>query len=643
MTCLDTKIGALTNQQLAEMMIGAPEYIEPVLENLSYEKQTERPWIGLHSTGIWEDFTGDIHKKAQIYFNRGECETDLSRWRPINTSIEAMSEDGSACGGHNPCKKSADEIPGWGFSDVEWGMYERQLKSKEFCIEALRTRDSSMKQILDMFVEYFHEYAENKLEEFVRNHYHRDSQKFILTNKGFEYDRNNPTKYPKIVDITKVATINYGALYKLYIRLNSRLGKQYAAAVINNKPLYWMSISDESLFDSLYHDDKIYKDIMSWTGPQGLPDLIKAFNFTKQYGDMFVTLLDMEVRRFNLKVDGSLEIVPKYLIEIQIPGGQGTIEEENEEWHDATLEELVVFPSNTYKVLSRQKLSSIGGGTLFGTPPVRFENWLWFADRCKGNEWGLTGYWITNAVTGMEPLPGSRHIKSVIFKRAQVRHNVAFLSEPECPPDTGPCAEPTIESVGCPCPVIVEPPFQHPTNPNVWFVKFAPNVTLALEDEIDFELATGGTLGVAGVIDALLPKDSSGQLAEVNFGEEVLLSPDCIIGIVCGKNKVCSSRARVLLNLCNVTGSTITVATIDGVLDVNAGQNVVVNYGDGSQATVALTSFGADGTTVVLPITVASLCAKKDLISICVPTASTATCPGCTADAGYEVCEDSSN
>jgi hypothetical protein len=636
MTCLDTKIGNLDNQTIAQMLIGAREYVNPVLENMSYEKPTAKPWIGIHETGTFADFTGDIHQKAQIYFNRGETETDLTKWRPVSTSIDAMTA-GGACGDHNPCKKSYDEVPGWGFSSVAWGMYERQLRTKEFCVDALRTRDMSIQQILDMFVEYFHDFGESKVQEFIKAHYYKDSQKYVLTNKGFEYDIHNPTKYPILTEPNAVAALNYGALYKFYHRIQSQLGEAFAVTMIDGRPLYTMSVSDEALFDSLYHDDKIF-DITHWSAPQGLPDLIKAFNYRKQYAGMFVTMLDNDARRFNVDGSGDLVLVPRYLTGVTIPGGQGKMDVENEDWHNAVFEELMIFPTKCYKVLSKGKLSSVGGGTIFGTPPVRFEDWMWFADRCKGNEWGLTGYWVTSASLGMEPLPGQMHIKSLLFRRAQVAHNIQYLPARQCtPPDDVACDNDTVTGRSCPCAQIVGVPLPHPTNPNIYFIKFAPSVELAVLDEVTLELATGGTLSVTGEVVSVTTADETGFVAELDFGAALDLSPDCIVGIACGNKKVCFSRAQVDLSVCNLTAGTVTVTTLDGVLNADAGDTVQLQYGDGTTANVAITSFSSNGVQVVLPITVATLCSKKDLLAICVPTATTAACPACSA-ATYETC-----
>jgi hypothetical protein len=265
---------------------------------------------------------------------------------------------------------------------------------------------------------------------------------------------------------------------------------------------------------------------------------------------------------------------------------------------------------------------------------------MWFSDKCKGNEFGLRGYWITKANAGLEPMAGVHHMYQVLFKRYKLADKVTFKKPKECFPGTGDCPPKVVVEGNCPCPEILGSIEMHPTIPGRYFIPVTGSVTATVGQPLELNLTTGSTYEVA--VESIGPVDASGQkVIEVTVPDvSVLLTTDCVKGIGCPVKKICKSGVGDI-SFCDLQGG-VKVKTTDGVLDLPAvlPALVTITFGDGSVSTTNnVVGIDATGFGLELDVTIPVLCEKGGILEICVPTATTATCPGCEPEAKITECD----
>ena len=622
----------LSDAQLAGMFLEAPEYLNPKLEVAS--KEVEDPFVGITERGIFPDGSGDVGSKYMYHHNIGDQTSDFSKWERVTTSLQSMNPN-TPCGPNDPCATSCEQTIGWGLSRQEWGIYKRCLTTPEFCVESLRTR-YEVKQFLDMYVDTLKFEAERQMSQFIRAGYNVYSTKLVLTSNGFETNLGDPTKFPTIVDANEVGTLNYSALTELHSRIAARAPRGVQAGSSNGEPLYYIGIHRQTLKDAFWYDNELQSPL-GWAGSGSKVEYVKN-NISKAWMDMFLPI-HINERRANI-VNGQLVEEFPYTINIPIPGGIGTMFDINPGYENADFSIADVFPNSCFKMLTRPKITTLGGGTQFGAQPTMFENWMWFSDRCKGNEFGLRGYWITKANAGLEPMAGVHHMYQVLFKRYKLADKVTFKKPKECFPATGDCAPKVVVEGNCPCPEILGSIEMHPTIAGRYFIPVTASVDATVGQPLELNLTTGSTYEVA--VESIGAVDASGQkVIEVTVPDvSVLLTTDCVKGIGCPVKKICKSGIGDV-SFCDLQGG-VKVRTTDGVLDLPAvlPALVTITFGDGSVSTTNnVVGIDATGFGLELDVTVPVLCEKGGIVEICVPTVTTATCPGCEPEAKIIECD----
>jgi hypothetical protein len=209
----------------------------------------------------------------------------------------------------------------------------------------------------------------------------------------------------------------------------------------------------------------------------------------------------------------------------------------------------------------------------------------------------------------------------------------SFNPEAACPPDPVSCDN-EIEGTGCPCPLILSWSPNLANNSDTVFINLAVPLDVSAQDTVQFGIDTGGYL--TGTVENV---SDDGLTVEVTLNADPGIC-DHFTTIFCDNTLGCYAD---VVKSC-VEGTTSLRLTLSNPIKADTNNDVVtVTYADGSTEDVdvagtpnlqtlewVLDGFNGSFTP--------GTCAVPEVVAICVPAATDATCPGCDG-VTYDQCE----
>lgn len=461
------------------------------------------------------------------------------------------------------------------------------------------------------------------------------AKKFVVDSGGFKFNNANPYVYPNIGTAT-LSALNIDMLSFLYEQLR-RIPDVVPYDVVDGSPIYAMTCSAE-LLSRMYRDDPQLRQDVRYSSMAN--ELLMKYNFITSIRGMFIPAPVLYPRRFN--VDGSNNIVEVYPFVNGIPADVGSYTGLNPAYMSATYEEVLIHGMHPAKVFTMPTAQTLGENTSFGPEYDMFQAWQWVNPQTINDPFRREGFFATSANLGISQ-QYSEGIFGVLVARPSTNLAAAFNPEPTCPPTAVSCDN-EIPDSGCPCPLILSVT-DHPIDADTYFASLAVPITPSPSpsDEIQFGVATGGY-----VVGTVVTSSSDDKVIEFTLpaGTDVGVC-DQFTTIFCDDLLGCFAIVDYASDCRSGQTGVIELTLRNPIKAVDAGDTITVTFGDGTSLSMDVVSVdmlanlwvveysagagptddptGAGATVLEADL----LCDRNGVVSVCVPTATDATCPGC--------------
>jgi len=601
----------VSEADIQEAFLAAPPLISKNIYNLTIKQPR---WIrDLYEV---EEFPRGNGTQMQQLILRGQMpaiERGFAAWKKLNNNTGCDPCDGP------DCAYNFTNFGGTGIERKLMQLMSRDFQSPSYCIKEIQTT-AHFEQIFAQVVLNLYAQIDFFKEQNIGFNYLTElTKKFVVDSGGAKPNPGNPYVY-RPLGTAKVSQLNIEMLERFYEWMR-RIPDAIPYDVINGSPIFSLVCSHQ-LLARLYRDDPALRQDVRFSGLAN--DMLMKYNFMSTIRGMFIAAPILYPRRFNITA-GTGEPVEVLPFENGIPMEVGAFTGFNPNYEAATHEEVIIHGKYPFKVFYMPTETTLGQNTSFG-PEFSFMNaWSWVNPMTMEDPFRRVGRFFTSATIGLAP-QYSEAMFAILVERPSVTLMGSWLPPASCPPVPAECNNAVPASL-CPCPLILG---------------FAPNpvvagqyfITLAVPSvgsptTIDFGLDTGGY--ITGTVVTI----SADKLSvAVTFPQGTNLGIcDHFTSVFCDNTLGCF--ASVMAYDLNCTNSDqLNVTLSNPIKAITAGDDVVVTFGDGTTRTVDVVSGDMTTNVWVLDMgTAAQNCVAANqsggLISVCVPTATNATCPGC--------------
>lgn len=550
----------------------------------------------------------------------------------------ALIDDPSGCGDvcAPNCSYNMHMLGGHAMNTKVTRLMSKDLRSPDYCVAAIQNTRQYKEVFSQIVSNMYNQINFQKEVNIGQNFLTGIAKKAVIDSAGFKFNPQDPYAY-RPIGSTILSAPSIGILEFLYemIRRSPRVtpfGYQ------NNMPLYAL-VASPQFFSQLYRaDPSLRADYRAAAaGSSEYADqLINRYNFTNTIRDMFLPVGYFWPRRYRYDSDDDVWI--RVLPWVKgVPGTVGTFTDINPLYEDpsyATHEEVLIHGKDPFSLFYQPMVQTIGEGTDFGPEPQGFWDVLqWVNPQTRQDPGRREGFFFTTAKIALSA-DNSEGVYGIMFPRATVAQAVSFYQNPVDPPATPAAPTNVVDDVGCPVPMIVSLE-AHPLTAGDYFVVFAAPVDAEAEDVIQLGHSNGGYVN-ATVVEV----DSTGKIFQVTISG-TLPTCDRWVSVYTGDTLGCS--ANVVAYSVDPADGTRLYLTLDRPIKADTAADVVtLNYGNGAQ--VSATVVAAVMTTNRWHVDIGSSAfadTVNGIASICVPTATDDTCPGCsTALATVTQCEE---
>lgn len=608
----------LTEGQVNDVFLAAPPAIAKEMFNLSLRV----PNFVLDLPSYKEFPTGQGTQMQQLIY-RGEMppiERGFAAWNDLSNNT-----------GCDPCAG-----PGCGYNWTTFGgsglerkiikMMSRDFRSNPYCIKQIQTTAQFM-EVFDQIVKnLFQQIKFFKEQNVVFNYLTSILQKFVVDSGGFKFNNANPFEYPTIGAV-KLAALNIDMLEFMYESMR-RNPSVIPFDVVNNSPIFSIMASAQ-LLQRLYRDDPELRQDVRFSGLANAN--LTKYNFISTIRDMFIAAPILTPRRFNIVGGVPVEVSP---VLNGIPMEVGSFTGQNPLYESATHEEVILLGKSPFDIYYMPTEQSLGQNTSFGPEFSFLDSWAWINALTDNDPMRRVGYFVSSATIGFGA-PYSEGQYGILVERVSLKLAAVFNPTPLCPPTDPSCGN-EIAASGCPCPLIagwVADPF----TADKYIINLTAPTTAIAAETILFGLDNGGYL--TGTV---VEVSADALTVSVTFpaGTDLGIC-DHFTTIYCENLLVCSSA--VVSYAPNASDNTrIDLVLSSPIKAATAAQGVTLTYGDGTQAsaTIVTANPATNQWTVDLGATVFTD-QVGGVLSICVPTATDASCPGCDLELTYTACSES--
>lgn len=602
----------LSEAEVDEIFLASPPLISEQIYNFTLK--TPRWTRDLYQV---EEFPLGAGTEEQQLIVRGEMpaiERGFSKWKKLSNNSGCDPCEGPDCG------YTWTQFGGNGIERKKMELMTRDFTSPSYCVKQIETTAHYQQMFGQVVTNLFNQTDFFKEFNIGQNYLTELAKKFVVDSDGPKPNTQNPYAY-RPIGTKRISMLNIELLESFYEYL-SRMTDVVPYDVINGAPIFALECSRQ-LLGRLYRDDPNLRQDVRFSGLAN--DLVTKYNFMSTIRGMFLAAPIMYPRRFQITaVTGEpVEVLPFVK---GIPMELGSYTGVNPDYINpsiATHEEVLLHGKWPFKVKFLPTATSLGQGSDFG-PEFSFMNsWSWFNPATETDPMRRVGRFISSATIGLAP-QYSEGIFGVLVERASVQLTAMWLPTPACPPVPQDCDN-SVPAVECPCPLILSAAV-NPINGNVVLTLAVPLVPVpAPDDEIQFGIDTGGYL-VGTVVEAA----SDGSAVEVTFPDGTDLGLcDHFTTIFCDNTMGCTA------NVDSYEINCLDATRLDLILsnpikaDTN-GDVITIYYGDGTSASVTVISVDMSTLKWIVDVGATNFCDQVGgVISVCVPTATDATCPGC--------------
>jgi hypothetical protein len=624
----------VTVEQVNEAFLKAP----PLITSTIKDKSITHPNFMADLPDYREFPLGSGTTMTEIIFKDTlpDFEIGLGKWRKMEG--EAGCSD---CPGPD-CSYNTTVLGGHAFETRLMGMMSRDFRSQDYCIKQIQTtyqyEDVFEKVVQGLYkkVDFYKEF------NIAQNILNMLSKKVVVDSGGFKFNKADIYSFPNL-GTAVLSTLNIHLVRRLYGWMR-RMSDVEPYDIIDNKPLYAVSGSDE-IFTDMFRDDADLRQDIRFSGDA---NSWNKYNIANSIQGMFMIVSDLYPPRY--KKDSANEVVQIAPWVNGIPAEIGSFSANNPEYEDAPYEGIRFHGKSPFALYYMPTASTLGQNTSFGPEFSWFDNWMWVNPLTKEDPFRRSGYFVTSATLGV----GAQHSEGMfllLVPRTNLNNLWTQGKSAACyvaPPD---CSSNQIPATSCPCPQVVTV-LANPLNAGRIYIQFAVPVVGTQGGTIVFNTTNGGT--ISGTISAI---SSDGYIVDVDFGAsfvaaqcnqftsyscvdlrvcsaQVLAGGDCRSLEIGSVKVVTDAPLKVDVNdtvkayFCDGTSVNMTIKVIDGV---NNTYNLAYAAGAGpTDNPTGLVLGNVNGTGYFANID--GFCCDRGLpTSICVPTASEATCPACAA------------
>lgn len=563
-----------------------------------------------------------------------EYEVGLGKWRKLNG--EAGCSD---CPGPD-CSYNTTTLGGHSFESKVMSMMRRDYRSQEYCISQIQTT-YQFETVFAKVVEGLYRDVQF-IKEFnvVQNVLQMLTKKFVVDSDGFKINTADPYSFPN-VGTTILSVLNIHIVTRFYQWMR-RLPDIEPYDMVDGKPVFAISASDE-IFADMYRDDPQLREDLRFSGYANA--LLEKYNFMYSIRGMFMVVPQLYPFRYNIVAGEVLQVAP---FVSGVPSEVGSYGAPNPAYENATHEGVLFHGKNPFSLYYMPTATSLGQNTSFGPEFSWFDNWMWINPLTKEDPFRRSGFFVTSATLGVGA-DRSEGLFQLLVPRTGTGALFTQGRQPVCPVDPPTCDN-SIPATGCPCPQLAQLPVANPITAGRYYLQFAVPIDTTVAATVVVTLSNGGS--VSGTVIAI---SADGYTLDVDFGAtfdaglcNLFTSINCVDLRVCQAAVLGGSDCRadqigsiqlileapikadvadvVTAIFCDGTTTSLTIAAADVV---NSTYNL--SYATGFGPTDNPTGLILSNTNGFFP-NMNDFCCDRGLpVSICVPTAVEATCPGCTS------------
>ena len=569
--------------------------------------QLARYWVDLFPVKVFPDGAGITLDKLRFFGDVGPQYDGYDGWRLLQISRNAGE---SALGEHDGCGYKWEEV-GHGMETVSYQLMQRDLHTRPICIKDIRTF-FQYQEVQNLIFQNLTNISANMREQLNRNAAMSFSVKHVAL-PNLPFNTADPHQLPVIPSGIEVGKLTYRLLLQFYHALVQEAA-MYSLGQINGNPAFGVVGHPETLHDMTYEDPEIRKDMRECSGTQC--DLIERYNFLDTIGP-FILMPDLYAPRYNRDANGNL--IRVFPFDRSVPIEIGTRPITNPDYHTAEFEYVMFLTRDLFSLRSRRALSSVGGQTDFDAETAMFE-WKWHnPERCE-DPYRRVGRYVTTAEIGVEP-GDFTDIPGVLVKRKPSFAGLEYWDAEVCPPTPAVCNN-DLPAQGCPCPQVIE--VYDAVDPDELVVVFDRDTGAAVTDTVQINTPNGSY--VEGTVSEV---SADGTRLRIDFGSPIEAGLADFVELRCADNSYCDSPVAKA-ELCGILGGEVTLQ-LCRLIRADAAETVTLNMGDGSQIDVVINSIDLGSLQYTVALTYQEFCDGDGVCSVCVPTATEATCPDCAA------------
>lgn len=621
----------ISQQQVSNLFLAAPPFVSETIYDLSLRHPS---WMGeLAPIKEFPRGNGTEQQQWRIRANRPQIERNFNQWKQLNNNTGC-----APCAGPDS-SYNWSTIGGQGWERVVMSLMSRDYRSNPYPVHEIQTT-ANYKQVFDQIVKQLYEDIRwIKDINIMQTAFSLMTKKYVVDSDGPKPNPANPYSYRNI-GTAELSSLNVFLLEEFYeyMRLQT---DAVPYDVVNGSPVFAMECSHQ-LLAHLYRDDPDLRQDVRFSGAAN--DLLMKYNFMTTIRNMFIPAPILWPRRFDV-VDGEpVEVLP---VVNDVPAEYGVFSDINPAYQEAEYEEVTLHGMNPFEVYYMPTEQTLGSNTSFGPEATYFNTWEWFNNATVEDPARRVGFFFTNATIGISA-QFSQGAYAILVKRPPKSLSATFFPAPTCPPVAPECDN-TVPDGGCPCPLILD--FQpNPVDSTVYFFTLATPTTAVAEDEIQLGLDNGNY--ITGTVETVSTDSLS---IEVSFGTGTDLGTcDHFTTLFCDDTLGCKSDVLSASQCRSGVTDEIELYLKNPIKALTAADVIVANMGDGTQQELQVVSVdpsqnlwvvqyvaGATGvpTDGQSPKSADMLCDRNGILSVCVPTATDATCGSCDTGLTYEQCE----
>ncbi len=595
-------------------------------------------WI----SDIWElkkwEATDNVMQQLEFKGSLPEVERGFSKWKQL-----ASSAGCEPC--TNDCSYNWTTLGGHGFNRRLVSLMRREFTTPDYCVNEIKTTHEFTQvfekiiENIQMQVSFFKEY------NIGMNFLTGIAKKLLVDSSGIQGNSADPYSYRALGTVT-LSKLNLRLISSMYERMRRRMNIA-PFDVQNGRPIYAMSASDE-LMDDMYMQDPGSRQDLRFSSASDA--LLNRYNFMHSIRGQFINAPILYPRRFNYVSSAWVEVLP-YVN--GVPMQMGSSSDLNPAYEAATYEEVLFYGKSPFTVYYRDQVTTLGAGSNFGPEPSFMNSWLWVNVQTDCDPFRRQGSYKTAIEMAMAPQYSE--VYAMLVPRPSAGMIAEFFPAAVCPPASVECTNDLPAVTTCPCPLVLS--FTpDPYTAGKYRVVFGVPIDAVPTDPIQISIATGGYL--SGIVDAI---STDGLTLDITFSpvpDPVITNCNGFTAVFCSNTMGCSSLVT-LSSDCRAgeTGS-FRVVLENPIKADTVGDLVYGNMGDGTTQHFNVVSIDMGTNTWVLEyatgygpsddptgagatnLNTDIVCDRNGVVSVCVPTATDATCGACGTGPTITACSE---